>query len=78
MIIRNGVALGYPFVEAISAVIDYVDEMVVADGGSEDETWQVLTAMAQSCPKLVIHKQPWPSVGAAARCSRRPPTTRCG
>ncbi len=61
MIIKNGVKLGYPFVEAITAVIDHVDEMVVVDGDSQDGTWDTLTAMAAACPKLRIERQAWPT-----------------
>jgi len=40
--IYNGVKAGYPFVQAIQAIQPYVDEMVVVDMESTDETRQVL------------------------------------
>jgi len=40
--IYNGVNAGYPFVQAIQAIQPYVDEMVVVDMESTDETRQVL------------------------------------
>lgn len=40
--IHNGVHGGYPFVESIRAVKPFVDEMVVVDMASTDETRQVL------------------------------------
>jgi len=41
--IHNGVEGGYPFVEAIDAIRYYVDEMVVVDMESTDETAKVLS-----------------------------------
>jgi glycosyltransferase involved in cell wall biosynthesis len=61
MIIKNGLRLGYPFVEAITAVMDHVDEMIVVDGESDDGTWDILTRMAAVCSKLVLSQQPWSS-----------------
>ena len=40
--IYNGVNAGYPFVQAIQAIQPHVDEMVVVDMESTDETRQVL------------------------------------
>lgn len=43
--IHNGVEAGYPFVQAIQAVESYVDEMVVVDMQSTDETRSVLAKL---------------------------------
>ena len=67
MIIKNGVKLGYPFVEAISAVIDFVEEMVVVDGHSQDGTWETLKQMAAVCPKLLLHRQEWPTTNTGGQ-----------
>lgn len=42
MVLKNGITLGYPFVEAITQVIDYVDEFVVVECGSSDKTLDIL------------------------------------
>ena len=62
MVIKNGVRLGYPFVEAVMSIIDFVDKMLIVDGGSDDETVAVLIAMARVCSKLVLKSEPWPKV----------------
>ena len=36
--IRNGVLLGYPFVESIKSILPIVDEFVIAVGESDDDT----------------------------------------
>lgn len=61
MIVRNGLRLGYPFVEAALAVIPRVDELVVVDGKSDDGTWDVLSQMAEACPRMRLFRKPWPS-----------------
>jgi len=61
MVIRNGLRMGYPFVEAALAVIRKVDELVVVDGESRDGTWNVLSRMAKSCPRMRLYRKAWPS-----------------
>ena len=36
--IRNGIKLGYPFVQSISSLLPIVDEMIVVVGDSDDGT----------------------------------------
>jgi glycosyltransferase involved in cell wall biosynthesis len=67
MIIKNGLRLGYPFVEAIMSVIDHVDDMVVVDGRSDDETWPVLQRMAEKCQKLKVYQEAWPTTSVGGR-----------
>ena len=67
MIIRNGVKLGYPFVEAVLCVIDHVDEMVIVDGESEDGTWEWLEQMAETCDKIKLSRSPWPTTRTGGR-----------
>ena len=50
----NCVKQNYPFVESITSLLDVCDEVVVVDGGSDDGTWDVLAALADENPKLVI------------------------
>ena len=44
-IIRNGVKLDYPFIEAIRSALDICDEYVVVAGDSEDETLEQLQSL---------------------------------
>jgi glycosyltransferase involved in cell wall biosynthesis len=67
MIIRNGLKLGYPFIEAILSVIDHVEEMVVVDGDSQDGTWEILSELAQRCKKLRLFREPWPKTSTGGR-----------
>jgi len=38
VIVRNGVKLGYPFVESIKSILPLCDEALVGVGDSEDDT----------------------------------------
>ena len=44
-IIRNGVKLGYPFIESIKSVLPLCGEFVVGVGDSEDGTRQKIEAI---------------------------------
>ncbi len=60
MIVRNVVAQGYPFVEAIAAALPICDEFLVSDGYSSDGTWKALTALAASHPaKIRLFQDEW-------------------
>jgi hypothetical protein len=55
-IIRNGVRLNYPFIEAIRSALPICDEYIVVAGDSDDETLEHLAALNE--PKLrIIHTQ---------------------
>lgn len=56
-IIRNGVTYGYPFVEAITSILPLCDEFIVNVGVSDDETLEVVKAIAS--PKLKIIERKW-------------------
>lgn len=49
--VHNGLSGGYPFVEAIHAVMPYVDEVVAVDMQSTDGTKEILEGM---CHKVLI------------------------
>ncbi|MDX2170337.1 MAG: hypothetical protein SF182_24910 [Deltaproteobacteria bacterium] len=53
LIVRNGVRNGYPFLEAIQAALPVCDEFLVADGWSEDGTWDALQALRDAYPDRV-------------------------
>jgi len=55
--VRNGLAAGYTFVEAIGAWRGLVDRFVVADGQSDDGTWEVLQELAEWMPELELVRE---------------------
>ncbi|MBD3809947.1 MAG: glycosyltransferase [Sulfuricurvum sp.] len=55
--LKNGVMLGYPFIESIRSILPIVDEFVVALGPCEDDTKERLLAMNE--PKLRIIESAW-------------------
>lgn len=59
MPIKNGVSGGYPFLEAIVSVLPVVDEFLVADGTSDDGTWQALTRLADIFRQVKLYKVSW-------------------
>jgi glycosyltransferase involved in cell wall biosynthesis len=59
-IVRNGVRLNYPFMEAIRSALDICDEYIVVAGDSDDETLERLHSIDD--PRLRIvnsHWSPW-------------------
>ena len=63
--IRNGISLGYPFVEAITSVLKVVDEFLVCDYGSEDDTLKILETMAELNNKIIVKTGVWPKHSAS-------------
>jgi len=55
--IRNGVKLGYPFVESIKSILPIVDEFVITIGKSEDDTLDVIKKIKD--PKIKIIETIW-------------------
>ena len=55
--IRNGVLLGYPFVQSILSALPICDEFVVAVGQGDDDTLEVLRSIGS--PKLRIIETTW-------------------
>jgi glycosyltransferase involved in cell wall biosynthesis len=51
----------YPYRDCISSMLDFCDEVVVVDGGSEDGTWEDLEAWAEKDSRLVVEqvKRDW-------------------
>ena len=43
--IRNGINLGYPFIESIKSILPICDEFIIAVGKSEDNTLQKILAL---------------------------------
>jgi hypothetical protein len=61
MIVRDGVAGGYPFLEAVLAALPVCDEFLVSDGFSTDETWPALHKLQTAFPdKIRLFRDFWP------------------
>lgn len=60
-IVRNGIANGYPFVEAYGSWLRDADRVVVVDGESDDGTREVLDELASLAPHFVVVSRPWPA-----------------
>ena len=55
--IRNGVELGYPFIESIKSLLPIVEEFVIAVGKSSDNTLELIQALNE--PKIRIIETTW-------------------
>ncbi len=55
--VRNGVRLGYPFIESIRSVLSIVDEFVVVVGESEDGTLDAVRSIGD--PKIRVVESVW-------------------
>jgi hypothetical protein len=63
-IIRNGIANGYPFVEAYGSWVRDADRIVIVDGESEDGTTDALDELAAIAPHVEVVSRPWPTAAA--------------
>ncbi len=59
MIIKNGIRLGYPFVESIASVLPFVNSITIVDGHSDDGTWEFLNEMNALSEKIKILRTVW-------------------
>ena len=59
-IIKNGLKIGYPFVESILSVIDVCDEVIVSEGYSDDGTMDILQAAFDESIGVKIFQDRWP------------------
>lgn len=55
--IRNGVSLGFPFIESIRSLLPLVDEFVIAVGKSQDDTLARIQALNE--PRIRIIETVW-------------------
>jgi hypothetical protein len=51
--IKNGVYCGYPFIESLLSVIPIVDEFLINDAGSSDDTFFYLNRLKKMYPKKI-------------------------
>ena len=80
MVIRNGIDLGYPFIEAISSALPICDEMLVADGQSTDGTYEALQKYFGKIDKVKIYRDEWDKSsikGSAIRNALNKVRNRC-
>lgn len=59
-VIRNANILGYPWLECYQAVMPYVDEFVLSEGYSEDDTWTWCQRFARKWPEVQLARHFWP------------------
>ena len=60
-VLRNGVSLGYPFIESILSLLPLCNEFVISEGYSEDETYTYLQRLQQRYPeKIRLIREHWP------------------
>ena len=55
--IKNGVILGYPFIQSIQSVLSLVDEFVINVGASDDDTLKLIKSIQS--PKIRIIESKW-------------------
>ena len=80
MVIRNGIDLGYPFIEAISSALPLCDEMLVSDGTSTDGTYEALIKFFKNKNKVKIFRDEWDNSsmkGSAIRNALNKVRNRC-
>ena len=51
--IRNGINLGYPFIESIKSILPICDEFIIVVGKSEDNTLQKICALKSKKIKII-------------------------
>lgn len=80
MVIRNGVDLGYPFIEAITSSLPVCDEIHVSEGYSDDNTYKVLTEVFKNNSRVILHRDHWDKTsnkGSAIRNALNKVRDRC-
>lgn len=53
MAIKNGISGGFPFLEGVLSILPIVEEFLIVDGGSSDETWQALNRLKDTFPEKI-------------------------
>ncbi len=58
---KNVICSDYPWKESIQSMLDFCDEVVVVDGGSNDGTWENLKSWSENEKKLRVYqvKRDW-------------------
>ncbi|NIQ88687.1 MAG: glycosyltransferase family 2 protein [Deltaproteobacteria bacterium] len=62
-VLKNATRMGYPWVESILSVIDFVDHFHIGEGFSDDGTYEVISRLkAKFGPKLGVSRFEWPQM----------------
>jgi len=80
MAIRNGISLGYPFIEAVESALPLCDEFIISEGFSDDDTFKILNDYFGSIDKVKIFQDPWDKEslkGSAVRNALNKARQRC-
>ncbi|MFT7517199.1 MAG: glycosyltransferase involved in cell wall biosynthesis [Myxococcota bacterium] len=67
-VVKNGIRLGYPFLESIRSAISLCDEFVVVVDPGEDDTLEMLREFQSKEPKLKIIETQWSSKVTPQKC----------
>jgi glycosyltransferase involved in cell wall biosynthesis len=67
-VIKNGIRLGYPFLESIRSAIDICEEFVVVVDPGEDNTVEMLRELQLAEPKLKIIETIWSEKVRPQKC----------
>ena len=59
MVIRNGISQGYPFIESIKSALPIVDEFLISDGYSDDNTYETLLKCFGNEKKIKLYRDKW-------------------
>ena len=60
-VLKNGVSLGYPFIESILSLLPACDEFVISEGYSDDDTYHWLERLRRRHPdKIRLVRERWP------------------
>ena len=54
--VRNADRMKYPWKATVASMLGFCNEVVVADGGSTDGTWEALQEWAEKEPRLVVEQ----------------------
>lgn len=54
---KDCISQDYPFVESITSMLGFCNEVVIVDGGSTDGTWEKLQQLAASDGRIIVHQQ---------------------
>jgi len=54
---KDCISQSYPFIESISSMLGFCDQVVVVDGGSTDGTWEKLKEISKNNDRLIVHRQ---------------------
>ncbi len=67
-VVKNGIRLGYPFLESIRSAIEICGEFVVVVDPGEDDTLAMLQEMQRGEPKLKIIQTEWSPKVSPQKC----------